>query len=74
MVKCSAQIPAIALPVSRFAENAGAGLKIAPPDPCITRHGGSKCSGKLIDLHLAHELITDILQLRFNQCSPPAPS
>jgi hypothetical protein len=34
---------------------------------------GSKCSGKLVDLHLAHELITDILQLRFNRCSPPAP-
>ena len=34
---------------------------------------GNRCSGRLIDLHLAHELVTDILQLRFNHCSPPAP-
>jgi superfamily II DNA/RNA helicase len=34
---------------------------------------GSQCSGQKIELHLAHELVTDILQLRFNQCTPPAP-
>ena len=34
---------------------------------------GSRCGGATIDLHLAHELVTDILQLRFNSCTPPAP-
>jgi hypothetical protein len=34
---------------------------------------GGKCMGRLITLHLAHEIVTDILQLRFNQCKPPAP-
>ena len=35
-----------------------------PSGPMHNAPWGSKCSGKLIDLHLAHELITDILQLR----------
>jgi hypothetical protein len=34
---------------------------------------GGRCMGTLINLHLAHEIVTDILQLRFNQCKPPAP-
>jgi hypothetical protein len=34
---------------------------------------GSRCSGRRIKVHLAHELTTDILQLRFDRCSPPAP-
>ena len=34
---------------------------------------GGRCMGTLITLHLAHEIVTDILQLRFNQCKPPAP-
>ena len=34
---------------------------------------GGNCMGQLITLHLAHELVTDVLQLRFNRCTPPAP-
>ena len=34
---------------------------------------GSDCGGMKCDLHLAHELETDILQLRFSGCRPPAP-
>jgi DEAD/DEAH box helicase/Domain of unknown function (DUF1998)/Helicase conserved C-terminal domain len=34
---------------------------------------GGKCRGILTTLHLAHEIVTDILQLRFNRCNPPAP-
>lgn len=34
---------------------------------------GTKCSGLIKCLDLSHEIITDILQLRFNGCTPPAP-
>jgi hypothetical protein len=43
------------------------------PKPPHETPWGSRCSGPMIDLHLAHELVTDILQLRFNRCKPPAP-
>jgi hypothetical protein len=29
---------------------------------------GGNCRGQLMTLHLAHEIVTDLLQLRFNQC------
>jgi len=34
---------------------------------------GSKCNGKILKLDMAHEIVTDILQLRFQDCavSPP---
>ena len=35
---------------------------------------GGRCGGKLVKLDLAHEIVTDILQLRFQNCSPHAPS
>jgi Domain of unknown function (DUF1998) len=44
-----------------------------PSGPVHNSPWGSKCGGRPVDLHLAHELVTDILQLRFDQCSPPAP-
>lgn len=34
---------------------------------------GSTCGGTLSELDLAHEIVTDILQLRFNRCVPPPP-
>ena len=73
MVGCSAQIPVIASRASRSAASAGVGLKSVPPIGLIIRHGVANAGGQLLDLHLAHELKTDILQLRFDHCSPPAP-
>lgn len=34
---------------------------------------GSKCSGTGLKVDLAHEIVTDILQLRFQDCSPKPP-
>jgi ssDNA-binding Zn-finger/Zn-ribbon topoisomerase 1 len=34
---------------------------------------GSRCNGRSEQLDLAHEINTDILQLRFRDCTPPAP-
>jgi len=34
---------------------------------------GTQCSGTIKRMDLAHEIVTDILQLRFADCSPPAP-
>lgn len=35
---------------------------------------GSNCGGIFRKMDLAHEIVTDILQLRFQSCSPPAPT
>jgi hypothetical protein len=35
---------------------------------------GSNCGGIFKKMDLAHEIVTDILQLRFQSCSPPAPT
>jgi len=34
---------------------------------------GGSCRGHLINLDMAHEIVTDILQLRFHRCSVPPP-
>jgi Lhr-like helicase len=34
---------------------------------------GSRCNGKILTLDMAHEIITDILQLRFQGCAVPPP-
>ena len=35
---------------------------------------GAECRGNFEKMHLGHDMETDILQLRFNHCTPPAPS
>ena len=44
-----------------------------PTGPRHEAPWGGNCGGTLTSLHLAHELVTDVLQLRFNGCTPPAP-
>jgi superfamily II DNA/RNA helicase len=44
-----------------------------PTTPAHEAPWGGKCMGKSMNLHLAHEIVTDVLQLRFNHCNPPAP-
>lgn len=44
-----------------------------PKGPRHEAPWGGNCGGTLTSLHLAHELVTDVLQLRFNGCMPPAP-
>lgn len=34
---------------------------------------GSSCNGRPVNLDMAHEIVTDILQLRFQECAVPPP-
>lgn len=52
----------------------GRGMESQPLNPRHTTPWGSRCSGSFMKVDLAHEIITDILQLRFRDCQPPAPS
>lgn len=51
----------------------GRAFESRPTTPVHEAPWGGKCMGKSTNLHLAHEIVTDVLQLRFNRCSPPAP-
>ncbi len=57
----------------KICRRCGRWFENAAPGPRHTSPWGGECSGRLIELHLAHELVTDILQLRFHECVPPAP-
>ncbi len=51
----------------------GRGLPKPPSSKTHETPWGTKCSGQIIRLDLAHEFTTDILQLRFAGCTPAAP-
>ena len=51
----------------------GRGFPERPAKPSHETPWGSGCSGSCMCLDLAHEFTTDILQLRFQACNPPAP-
>ncbi|HML78996.1 DEAD/DEAH box helicase [Geobacter sulfurreducens] len=45
-----------------------------PKQPGHDKPWGPRCNGKPKKLDLAHEIVTDILQLRFQGCNPPPPN
>ena len=51
----------------------GRGFPKVPTGRTHTSPWGTACSGRTKVLDLAHEIRTDILQLRFQGCVPPAP-
>ena len=53
--------------------NCGRGFQKAPSGRTHTSPWGTSCSGRIKVLDLAHEIRTDILQLRFQDCTPAAP-
>ena len=52
----------------------GRGMESQPSSSRHTTPWGSQCNGSFVKVDLAHEIITDILQLRFQDCQPPAPT
>lgn len=52
----------------------GLGLDKAPSVLRHTTPWETQCNGKFLKVDLAHEIVTDILQLRFQGCQPPAPN
>lgn len=51
----------------------GLGLEKATSGLRHTTPWETQCNGTFIKVDLAHEIVTDILQLRFQGCRPPAP-
>ncbi len=51
----------------------GRGYSDPPANATHDTPWGAKCSGSCMRLDLAHEFTTDILQLRFQACTPQAP-
>jgi len=51
----------------------GRGFDAPPTNRLHETPWGSKCSSRTLKLDLAHEITTDLLQLHFENCAPPAP-
>jgi hypothetical protein len=51
----------------------GRGFTEAPSDRTHETPWGTKCTGSVKRLDLAHEITTDILQMRFHDCTPVPP-
>lgn len=51
----------------------GRGFTDAPADRTHETPWGTRCTGSVKRLDLAHEITTDILQLRFHNCTPAPP-
>ena len=51
----------------------GRGFDTRPNHSTHDSPWGTRCHGAFVRLDLAHEIVTDILQLRFQDCTPPPP-